>query len=160
MDWQEVCENPQLQDLPFKMELNRWGQIVMSPAKNIHSVLQGRIQRILFKLLGNKGEVIPECSVRTSDNVKVADVAWISPERYEQVKHEIAYSRAPEICIEVISASNTKLEMLEKKDLYLEAGAEEVWLCSEEGKLSFYDHSGELDRSRLIPDFPPQVDAS
>ncbi len=31
MEWKEVCENKQLQDLPFKIELNKWGQIVMSP---------------------------------------------------------------------------------------------------------------------------------
>lgn len=34
MKWQEVCEDKALQDLPYKIELNRWGQIVMSPAKN------------------------------------------------------------------------------------------------------------------------------
>jgi len=139
MRWQDVCDNPQLQDLPFKMELNHWGQLIMSPAKNIHFVLQGRIQRELFKRLGDRGEVIPECAILTSDNVKVADVAWISPERYQQVKHEIAYSTAPELCIEVISASNSKQEMLEKKDLYLEVGAVEVWLCSPDGEISFYD---------------------
>ena len=108
MRWQDVCENPQLQDLPFKMELNHWGQLVMSPAKNIHSVLQGRIQRKLFKRLGDRGEIIPECAIQISDNVKVADVAWLSPERYQQVKHEIAYSIAPGLCIEIISASNSK----------------------------------------------------
>ena len=160
MDWQEVCENPQLQDLPFKMELNHWGQIVMSPAKNIHSVLQWEIQRTIYDLLGKNGKVIPECSIQTSDNIKVADVVWISSTRYEQVKHEIAYSTAPEICIEVISASNTHQEMMEKKSLYLEAGAEEVWFCSVEGQIRFYDRSNELEHSRLIPDFPQQVDAS
>lgn len=158
MEWQEVCENPQLQDLPFKMELNHWGQIVMSPAKNIHSVLQWEIQRTIYDLLGKNGKIIPECSIQTSDNVKVADVVWISSERYAQVKDEIAYSLAPEICIEVISASNSKSEMLAKKDLYLEAGAEEVWLCSLEGKISFYDCSGQIECSLRIPDFPLQVD--
>ena len=158
MRWQEVCENPQLQDLPFKMELNHWGQLIMSPAKNIHSVLQGRIQVELFKRLGDHGVIIPECAIQTSDNVKVADVAWISPERYHRVKHEIAYSTAPELCIEVISASNSKEEMSEKKALYFEAGAVEVWLCSPEGEIDFYDRSGELATSRLFPGFPLQVD--
>ncbi len=158
MRWQDVCEHPQLRDLPFKMELNHWGQLIMSPAKNIHSVLQGRIQRELFKRLGDGGEIIPECALQTSDNVKVADVAWISPERYRQVKHEIAYSSAPELCIEVISASNSKQEMLEKKDLYFEIGAIEVWLCSPEGEISFYDRSGELATSRLLPDFPLRIE--
>jgi len=157
MRWQDVCESPELQDLPFKIELNRWGQIIMSPAKNSHSVLQGRIQRELFRRLGDRGEIIPECAIQTADNVKVADVAWISPERYQQVRQEIAYSIAPELCVEVISASNSKPEMLQKKELYLAAGAVEVWLCSPEGELSFYDRSGELPSSRLLPDFPPRI---
>ncbi len=158
MDWQEVCENPLLKDLPFKVELNHWGQIVMSPAKSAHSVLQWHIQRTIYDLIGKQGEVIPECPIQTSDNVKVADVAWISPQRYAQVKDEIAYSQAPELCIEVISASNTEQEMLIKRGLYLEAGAEEVWLCSPQGEIRFYDASGPIDCSRLIPAFPSQVD--
>ncbi len=157
MEWQELCENPQLQDLPFKMELNHWGQIVMSPAQNAHSVLQWEIQRTIYDLLGKQGKIIPECAIRTRDNVKVADVTWISAERYGQVKHEIAYSQAPEICIEIISASNTKREMLEKKDLYFEAGAQEVWLCSIDGEMSFYNLSEELNQSELIKEFPPRL---
>jgi len=34
MNWQQVCENPTLKDLPFKIELNTFGQIIMSPASN------------------------------------------------------------------------------------------------------------------------------
>ena len=160
MEWQEVCEHPQLQDLPFKMELNRWGQLIMSPAKNIHSVLQWEIQRTIYDLLGHNGKAIPECSILTSDNVKVADVVWISDARYAQVKHEIVYSIAPELCIEVISASNTKKEMLQKKDLYFAAGAEEFWICTETGELSFYNRSGEMKQSQLLPNFPAKISIS
>ncbi len=39
MNWQEVCENPNLQNIPFKIELNEYGQVVMSPMKVIHSLL-------------------------------------------------------------------------------------------------------------------------
>ena len=34
MNWIEVCQNKALQDLPFKIELNEWGQITMTPASN------------------------------------------------------------------------------------------------------------------------------
>jgi Uma2 family endonuclease len=158
MNWQEVCESPYLQDIPFKIELNCWGQIIMSPAKNIHSAMQWRIQRTLYELLGNTGEIIPECSIQTGDNVKVADVVWISNQRFQQVRHEIAYSLAPEICIEVISAGNTKKEMRKKIALYLKAGANEVWICTEDGKMSFYNHGGKLKCSLLIQGFPERVE--
>ena len=36
MNWQEVCEHPSLQDLPFKIELNEKGEIIMpSQAKGL-----------------------------------------------------------------------------------------------------------------------------
>jgi len=157
MKWEEVCENKYLQDLPFKIELNRFGQIVMSPAKKKHSVYQGEIEHLL-RVLKQGGKVFPECPIQTSDSVKVADVVWMSLERYQQTEDEEVLSIAPEICVEIKSASNTKAEMNSKKDLYLEARAEEVWFCSEKGQISFYNRQGQLSRSVLVPDFPEQVD--
>ena len=43
MQWQEVCNHPSLQDLPFKIELNEKGQTLMSPVKIYHSAFQGKI---------------------------------------------------------------------------------------------------------------------
>ena len=154
MNWQEVCESPYLKDIPFKVELSGSEQIVMSPAKNFHAVFQGEIICKLKELTGNTGKTFPECSIQTEDNVKVADVVWFSLKRYQQVKHEIAYSIAPEICIEVISPSNTKKEMLEKMRLYLKSGAQEMWTCDESGKISFYNQEGNIPQSLLITEFP------
>ena len=157
MKWQEVCESKYLRDLPFKIELNKWGQIVMSPAKIKHSFYQGLIVELLNSLIVDRGFAFPECAVQTSDNVKVADVVWCSETRFNSIEEEFAASIAPEICIEIISASNTLKEMEEKKDLYLEAQAEEVWLCDSEGNIKFYDRQGELLQSLLVPQFPQQV---
>ncbi|MTJ06609.1 MULTISPECIES: Uma2 family endonuclease [unclassified Anabaena] len=156
MKWEDVCEHKQLQDLPFKIELNKWGQIVMSPVKIKHSFYQGRIQRLLESLL-KTGEVMPECAINTSDGVKVADVVWCSEARFDQIQDEISASIAPEICIEVKSTGNTFDEMEFKKKLYLEAQAIEVWLCNEQGKIKFYNQQGELKNSLLVPDFPNQI---
>ena len=156
MKWEEVCENKQLQDLPFKIELNKWGQIVMSPVKVKHSFYQGRIQRLLESLLLN-GEVMPECAIDTSDGVKVADVVWCSADRFDQIQDEISASIAPEICIEVKSTGNTFGEMEFKKQLYFAAQAMEVWLCTEEGEIKFYNEQGELAQSLLVPAFPQQI---
>jgi len=136
MNWQQVLEDKSLQDLPYKIELNAQGQIVMSPAKNKHSDFQGGIL-LLLKKLAPHGRMLPECAVMTSDNVKVADVAWLSAKRYAQVRHEDVYSIAPEICVEIISESNTMVEMMRKKDLYIEKGAVEYWLCGNNGKMGF-----------------------
>ncbi|MGK7933952.1 MAG: Uma2 family endonuclease [Microcystaceae cyanobacterium] len=156
MKWQEVCQLKQLQDLPFKIELNKWGQIVMSPVKIKHSFYQGRIQRLLESLL-KTGEVMPECAIDTLDGVKVADVVWCSTERFDLIENEVSASIAPEICIEVKSTGNPIEELLHKKDLYLSAQAIEVWLCDEQGYMTFYNQQGQLETSLLVKDFPQKI---
>ena len=156
MKWEEVCKNQQLQNLPFKIELNKWGQIVMSPVNIKHSFYQGRIQRLLESLL-QTGEVMPECAINTSDGVKVADVVWCSDERFDQIQDEVSASIAPEICIEVKSIGNTLEEMEFKKKLYFEAQAMEVWICNEQGDIIFYNEQNELTQSLLVPYFPTQI---
>ncbi len=54
MLWSEVLADKSLQDLPYKIELNEWGKIEMSPATNVHSFYQVEIIRILLR---KKGEV-------------------------------------------------------------------------------------------------------
>ena len=51
MNWQEVCADAHLHNLPFKIELNEYGQVVMSPIKVYHSAFQGRIGILLYQLL-------------------------------------------------------------------------------------------------------------
>ena len=153
MQWHEVCEHPSLQNLPFKIELNERGQILMSPVKVCHSAFQGKITR----LLPENGIVLPECAISTTKGTKVADIAWCSEQRFKLIEHEAECSIAPELCIEVVSSSNTKIEMEEKRQLYLSAGAIEFWVCNEEGAVRFFDINGELKNSNLVPSFPIQV---
>ena len=51
MNWQEVCEHPSLKDLPFKIELDERGRIIMCPTKFYHSIFQGEIEFLLRTLL-------------------------------------------------------------------------------------------------------------
>lgn len=50
MNWQEVIERPELQKLPFKIELTGTGQILMTPAKALHAAFRGEIQHLLLSL--------------------------------------------------------------------------------------------------------------
>ncbi len=155
MNWQEVCEHPSLQDLPFKIELNEKGEIIMNAVKVIHSLYQGEIEYLLRTLLKG-GRTLPECAIKTSKGTKVADVAWATASTVRKIKDEVECSIAPEICVEVVSTSNTEDEMQEKKGLYFEKGAREVWIC-ENGVMQFYNAGGKLENSVLVPDFPKEV---
>lgn len=107
MNWDEICADPSLQDLPYKVETNEWGQIVMSPAKFWHSTRRGRILRIIGSLT-DEGDVSTGTAIQTAKGVKVADVAWATSEFYGAHADEGALSAAPELCLEVTSGSNTK----------------------------------------------------
>ncbi len=150
MEWAEVIGNPLLQNLPFKIELNRFGKILMTPASNQHGRIQGRMAANLINKLPN-GEVITECSIQTSEGVKVADVAWASDEFIRTFAYETPYPKAPEICIEIVSPSNSKVEITGKVNLYLAKGAQEVWVIYENGKMTTYNHVGEIKQSALAP---------
>ena len=128
----------------------------MSPVKVLHSLYQGKIEFFLRTLL-KTGEALPECAIQTQKGTKVADVAWVSKERLEQIKYETQCSIAPEICVEVLSESNTDEEMIEKRKLYIENGAKEVWVCSEEGEMEFFNSQGKIEKSLIVPEFPPEL---
>lgn len=157
MRWQEVCEDPNLKDLPYKIELDENGKIIMSPQKVYHSIFQGEIENLLRKLLIT-GKAFPECAIHTKKGTKVADVVWASEERLNTIRHESECSIAPEICIEIFSESNTENEMKNKKMLYFERGAEEFWLCGEDGTIRFFDKNGQMECSSIIPKFPTKID--
>lgn len=156
MTWLEVCQDKSLRDLPYKVELNRWGNIEMSPHRRQHSVMQGRVSAHFSKLMP-QGEIAVECAVDTSDGVRVPDVAWVSTERWNSMSDSASCSVAPEICVEVLSASNRPEEMDHKRQLYFEAGAVEVWFCDEQGIVQFFSAAGALTRSRVCPKFPARI---
>ena len=145
--WEEVLKDPSLRDLPYKIELNAWGKLEMRPASNRH----GRLQAVLALELGRQlqGMVLTECSILTRIGVRVPDVAWASPEFMKAFGEITPYTQAPEICVEILSASNFEAEIVEKIGAYLAAGAEEVWLVREDGTLRYVSPLGELARSRF-----------
>lgn len=156
MKWQEVIEHPSLKDLPFKIELNENGKIIMSPASNRQGRLQVKLSLLLAKYASD-GELYLECSIDTRKGVKVADVAWSSPEFFAEYGEMTPLPVAPEICVEIVSPSNSQREMMEKIDLYLAKGAQEVWLCDDDGNLTIHTTKGQTESSHLIQTFPQNI---
>ena len=149
MEWSEVLDNPILRELPFKIELNKFGKLLMSPASNHHASIQGRLAAILFNKLP-QGEVLTECSIETSDGVKVADVAWLSNDFINEFSYTTPYPKAPEICVEIASPSNLIIEISTKVDLYLAKGACEVWIVYDLDKIDIYTNIGKIDKSKIV----------
>ncbi len=158
MEWREIIEDPSLRNLPFKIETNEWGKIVMTPATGTHAIYQWHIIS-WFARFGQGGKALPECPIQTSKGVRVADVAWGSVAFFKKYGSRIIlFVESPEIVVEVESPSNSSQEMDEKKQLYFEAGAKEVWLCDEEGDMHFFSPQGDLKKSELFEEFPEHID--
>ena len=156
--WEELGADLELAKLPYKIETDRLGRILMSPPPFFDHVRH--VARIIELLHGHlpAGKALPETPVVTSDGVKVTDAAWISAGYAAELegKHPAALERAPEICVEVLSPSNTVEEMAEKSALYFEAGAQEVWLCGLDGKIAFYTPEPSA-QSAICSEFPSQI---
>ena len=156
--WQELVDDPELARWPGKVETDRFGRTIMSPPPAFgHVSYAGKIIRWLNELLPD-GRALPETPVLTADGIKVPDVTWISAAYAQELetKKPLVLELAPEICVEVLSPSNSKPEMNEKRALYFEAGAQEVWICGLDGKMEFYTQDLST-ASRLCPLFPGQL---
>jgi Uma2 family endonuclease len=99
-----------------------------------------------------------ECAINTTEGVKVPDIAAASPQHKQAIIESISLNFAPEICVEVMSFSNTEEEMHEKRDLYFAKGAQEFWLCGEFGQMNFYTRTGQVEKSLLCPQFPANIE--
>jgi Uma2 family endonuclease len=135
--------------LPFKIELNKWGKILMSPASNKHGNIQFEVGRDIDRKKSS-GTTIMECSINTPEGVKVADVAWASDKFMERYGFDTPYPQAPEICVEVVSPSHSKAEIEEKVQLYLNQGAHEVWVVYDNGITHYYNQTGEILQSQEV----------
>src|SRR2546427_1335393 len=126
--WAELLADRELARFEGRIETDRHGHIIMSPPPAAsHGGFQFQIGFLLQNLLP-EGRVLTECPISTADGVKAADVAWASPARMSELGEQVCFPRAPEICVEVTSPSNTQAEFEEKMALYFDAGATEVWL--------------------------------
>jgi Uma2 family endonuclease len=148
MQWSEVIDSLYFKNLPFKIELNRYGKIEMTAASNKHGRLQLH-RRIAATQAKKRRSFLTECSVQTTEGVKVADVAWCSKAFIKQYGYQTPYSAAPEICIDIVSPSNSQQEMHDKVQLYLQAGAEEVSIVWEHGVVEYFSNTGTMAASNF-----------
>jgi Uma2 family endonuclease len=157
--WQELQTDPELARFEGRVETDRYGHIIMTPPP---AAQHGMYQSEIAFLLRNRttgGRVLTECPISTADGVRAADVAWASPEIMQELGSRALFLRAPDVCVEVRSPSNSDAELQEKARLYFDAGAREVWVCAESGVMTFW-RTIDLQpaaASTIFPAFPTRV---
>ncbi len=124
----------QCRELPHQEDVIQelhWGQVVnLTRPKMKHAKLQSRLVRLLRPKAEHLGVVESEVAFRAlaEYDLRGADVAFVSQHRWDATDDEDNLHGSPELVIEVLSPSNTKLEMREKATLYLSTGAQEFWV--------------------------------
>jgi len=156
--WQQLANDPLVAAIPFKVELNERGAIEVSPPTTRHGVIQAFIARELARQRP-EGTAITECPVETEIGVRVPDVVWASPAFMQRHGAESTFRTAPDLCIEVLSPTNTSAEIAEKVQAYLAAGASEVWIVGSDGVPEIHASSGRVAASGLGFELP-RPDAS
>jgi Uma2 family endonuclease len=157
--WQELLADRELARLPHRVETDRLGRIIMTPPPFFEHVWRiSRIIELLHEYLP-VGKTLSETPISTADGVKVMDVAWLGSDYAKMLEQSrpLILERAPQICIEVLSESNSAEEMAEKRALYFEAGAREVWICELDGRMSFYSRGELIGSSEICSRFPKQL---
>jgi Uma2 family endonuclease len=152
--WQQLADNRLVAEIPCKVELSEKGAIEVSPPTIRHAFIQGFLTRELARQRPD-GTTLPECTVETDIGMRVPDVVWVSRELMERHRNEKQFRVAPDLCAEVLSPTNTRIQMAEKTAAYLAAGAKEVWIVDENGVPEIYTSAGRVATSTLGFELPP-----
>ena len=160
MTWDDVIADQSLRNLPYRIETNGHGKLLLTAAPPWRGFLATQVGLLLGDLLP-QGRALIRPPIQTGDGVRVPDTAWISSERRQGLKDCVTIPMAPEICVEILSDSNPRIEMARKMTLYFAKGAKEVWLCDEEGRMEFFTALSAPDSvvsSEICPAFPKRID--
>lgn len=128
----------------------------MSPRTNRHAHREKIIQKKLDALLTD-GEAFQEWAIATREGTKQACVIWASSSRHRRMDATgDPTTLAPEICVEVMSDADDWDEMHAKREVYREAGVQEVCVIRDDGRMHFF-RDEEVEISEIAPDFPQKL---
>lgn len=109
----------------------RHGELIAAPRPKIgHHLIQDRLVDLIRPVASPLYYVSTELAFRALPEyeLRVADVAAVTNERLEATDRNDNLHGAPELVIEILSPSNTTVEMYDKEKLCLENGTKEFWV--------------------------------
>ena len=115
---------------PFYYELHDVEPVRVTRPKLKHHILQEHLLELFRSSSAGTGHVSMEPAFRDlpEHELRAADVAYVSQERWERIDLEDNLRGAPDLVVEVLSRSNTLDELLGKEKLCLENGCREIWV--------------------------------
>jgi len=123
-----------------KRELVRGEVVVMSRPGFEHGEIQLNIGSLIKEFLRKQriGRVISESGIITEhqpDTVRGPDISYYSKERVPLEGRIVGYhDQPPDLCVEIVSPSNSKRELRAKIKEYFFAGVRMVWVIEPEDR--------------------------
>jgi Uma2 family endonuclease len=115
--------------------------------------------------LGSRGAIDKKVSFRAlpEGEFRIADVAFISAERWNSADPEGYLMGAPDLVVGVLSPANTAAEMIDKEQLCLANGSKEFWLVDAKERLikvtTLEGHTALYTSGQQVPIFDSYIDA-
>jgi Uma2 family endonuclease len=166
-------------DLLARGDDGRWELVAGEPRERVspnldHFLLHGRFDRAVggFVYDNGLGEFGPELAVlfgSNPDTVLIPDLAFIRAGRFPPVAERTGIAKViPDLVIEILSPSNSALEVDEKIQIYLRAGVRLLWIVNPkrrsvtaygaDGTVRSVLPGGVLDGGDVLPGFALEID--
>lgn len=146
--WLRMLEDPMLADVPGKLELNENGVIELT-RRTLGTRSCKRSSRGRSAMHGRTARLSASAESKRSSACACPMSVGRRPSFMRRYGTTSPLPRAPELCVEILSPTNSVAEMHQKAAAYLAAGAVEVWLVTDEGTLEMRDRHGPLAAGTL-----------
>ena len=142
--WTRLGAEP---DNPDRYELDEFGELIVSPRPTTaHQRVDERSPGLLRRIWYGGGSRSRCIRIAASG---YPDVVWMAPERWALCNDQTPLQTVPDVCVEVVSPSNTREEILMKVGAYLRGGAREAIVVGLKGDVEFFGPGGKLEASAL-----------
>ena len=109
-------------------ELHHGEIVYMAPPKHLHWLTREAVLRALRPVAEPLGLIGAEMAFQCGDDdIREADIGFITQLRAQNISTEGYLAGAPELMAEILSASNSRAEMLERETRCLSFGCREFW---------------------------------
>jgi Uma2 family endonuclease len=115
-----------------RYELRKGEVVLVPPGKLLHTRIQANLVRLLLAQLQEEGAVSAEFPFQPTSNYefRFADVGFVTHARLREGSDEGYLQGAPDLIVEILSRSNTWIEVEDKPQLCLQTGCQSYWIVN------------------------------